>query len=279
MQTPDPWRHAATPHPLVLPIDAFSDNYLWLLRAPDGDAAVAIDPGDAAPVRAQLAESGLRLIAILLTHHHADHVGGVAELVEEWSCPVYGPAGEEIATVDRPLMGGDRFVIEGLTDTPFEVIDVPGHTSGHIAYHCGPIGDDPRPLLFCGDTLFAAGCGRIFEGTPAQMLASLDRLAELDDDTLVYCAHEYTVSNLHFAAAADPESPLVAERLAEAIRMRELGERTVPTLIGIERATNPFLRSDEPAHLRTLAERLGRAPESRLEVFTALREWKNVHRA
>lgn len=278
MQTPDPWRHAAVPHPLVTPIDAFSDNYLWLLRAPDGDGAVVVDPGDAAPIQAALAASGLRLVAILLTHHHADHVGGVAELVEQWSCPVYGPAGEDIPTIDRPLMGSDIFRIDAL-GAQFEVIDVPGHTLGHIAYRCDRLGDDPRPLLFCGDTLFAAGCGRIFEGTPEQMLASLDRLAALAPDTLVYCAHEYTISNLRFAATADPESPLVAERLIEATRMRELGQRTVPTSIGIERETNPFLRSDAPAHARSLAVRLGREPASRVEAFAALREWKNVHRA
>jgi hydroxyacylglutathione hydrolase len=278
MQTPHPWQHTAAPHPLVTPIDAFSDNYLWLLRAPDGDAAVAIDPGDAAPIQAALAASGLRLVAILLTHHHADHVGGVAELVEQWSCPVYGPAGEDIPAIDRPLMGGDRFLLENL-GAQFEVIDVPGHTLGHIAYRCEPLGGDPRPLLFCGDTLFAAGCGRIFEGTPEQMLASLERLAALAPDTLVYCAHEYTVSNLRFAAAADPDCRAVAERLKEALRMRELGERTVPTTIGIERATNPFLRSDAPGHAKSLAARLGQPPASRLEAFSALREWKNVHRA
>lgn len=277
MQTPDTWRHAAAPHPLVVPVDAFSDNYLWLLRAPDGDAAVAVDPGDAAPIERALAEHGLRLVAILLTHHHADHVGGVEALVEQWSCPVYGPAGEDIPAVDRPVMGGDDFELPAL-GVRFEVLDVPGHTSGHIAYRCQRLGDDPRPLLFCGDTLFAAGCGRIFEGTPAQMLASLDRLAALDGDTLVFCAHEYTVSNLRFAAAADPDSAAVAERLAEATRMRELGLRTVPSSIGIERDTNPFLRCGEPALQRAAAARLGREPASRLEAFAALRDWKNVYR-
>jgi hydroxyacylglutathione hydrolase len=277
MQTPDIWRHAAAPHPLVTPIDAFSDNYLWLVRSPDDEAAVVVDPGDAAPVVRALAEAGLRLDAILLTHHHADHAGGVAELVEQWSCPVYGPAGEDIPEIDRPLMGGDRFELASL-GVRFEVIDVPGHTSGHIAYVCDRLGEDPRPLLFCGDTLFAAGCGRIFEGTPQQMLDSLDRLAALPADTMVFCAHEYTLSNLRFAAAADPQSAAVAERLAEAGRMRDQGLRTVPSSIGIELATNPFLRSGEPALQHSVAARLGRAPASRLEAFTALREWKNVHR-
>jgi len=277
MHTPDTWRHVPAPHPLVVPVDAFSDNYLWLVRAPDGDAAVVVDPGDAAPIQRALAESGLRLVAILLTHHHADHAGGVADLVEQWSCPVYGPAGEDIPTIDRPVAGGDRFELAALKAS-FEVIDVPGHTLGHIAYRCERLGDDPRPLLFCGDTLFAAGCGRIFEGTPAQMLDSLDRLAALGEETLVFCAHEYTVSNLRFAAVADPASAEVAGRLAEALRMREQGLRTVPTTIAIERATNPFLRSGEPALRRAAAARLGREPASRLEAFAALRDWKNVYR-
>lgn len=277
MQTPHPWRHTAAPHPQVVPIDAFSDNYLWLVLSATGEAAIVVDPGDPEAVERALAESGSRLEAILLTHHHADHAGGVEALVERWSCPVFGPANEDIGGLDRPLRDGDRFPIEAL-QSEFEVIAVPGHTSGHIAYRCQRLGDDPRPLLFCGDTLFAGGCGRVFEGTPAQMLSSLDRLARLPEETLVYCAHEYTVSNLRFAAAADPDSAAVAQRLAEAQQMREQSLRTVPSTIGIERETNPFLRCGEPVLRRSAQARLGHAPASRSESFAALRDWKNAFR-
>ncbi|HLS57075.1 MAG TPA: hydroxyacylglutathione hydrolase, partial [Zeimonas sp.] len=178
MQPPQSWRFAPEPHPLVEAIDAFDDNYIWLLRAPQGRHALVVDPGDAAPVERTLARRGLALAAILLTHHHPDHVGGVRALVDRWRAVVYGPRGEAIDGIDRRLAGGDRFVVEA-TGTAVRVLDVPGHTRGHIAYVAEPVGDDPRPLLFCGDTLFAAGCGRLFEGTPAQMLDSLERLAAL----------------------------------------------------------------------------------------------------
>ncbi|MCL4184700.1 MAG: hydroxyacylglutathione hydrolase, partial [Burkholderiaceae bacterium] len=187
------WRFAPPPHPCVEAIDAFGDNYIWLLRAPEGGQAAVVDPGDAEPVERALAQRGLRLAAILLTHHHPDHVGGVHALAAKWRPVVYGPAGETIEGIDRALAGGDAIVVEGV-GASMRVLDVPGHTRGHIAYVAQPFGGDARPLLFCGDTLFAAGCGRLFEGTPAQMLDSLDRLAALDPQTLVFCAHEYTVS-------------------------------------------------------------------------------------
>lgn len=277
MQLPQSWRFAPRPHPLVEAIDAFEDNYIWLLRAPQGDRAAVVDPGDAGPVERALAGRGLRLAAILLTHHHPDHVGGVRALVERWRPMVYGPAGEAIDGIDRKLAAGDSIVVDGV-GVAMRVLDVPGHTRGHVAYVAEPYGGDPRPLLFCGDTLFAAGCGRLFEGTPAQMLESLDGLAALDPATLVYCAHEYTVSNLRFAAAAEPDAQAVRERLDEARRMREAGVRTVPTSIGVELATNPFLRADTPAVIATVAGRLGHAPVSRLECFAALRGWKDGFR-
>ncbi len=277
MQPPQTWRFAPPPHPFVEAIDAFGDNYLWLLRAPQRDGAVVVDPGDAAPVERVLTERGLHLDAILLTHHHPDHVGGVGALAERWRPAVYGPAGEAIPGIGRGLADGDAIELEALGIT-MRILDVPGHTRGHIAYVAEPWGADPRPLLFCGDTLFAAGCGRLFEGTPDQMLASLDRLAALDPATLVFCAHEYTVSNLRFAAAAEPSSRVVADRLDEAVRMRAAGVRTIPSSIGIERASNPFLRADAPAVAETVAGRLGRPPVSRLECFTALRAWKDQFR-
>lgn len=277
MQPSPPWRFAPPSHPCVEAIDAFDDNYIWLLRAPQGDHAAVVDPGDAAPVERALAERGLRLSAILLTHHNPDHVGGVRALVERWRPVVYGPAGEPIAGVDRKLAAGDSIVVDGV-GAAMRVLDVPGHTRGHIAYVSQPWGGDPRPLLFCGDTLFAAGCGRLFEGTPAQMLDSLDRLAALDPQTLVFCAHEYTVSNLRFVAAAEPAGDAVLARLDEARRMREARARTVPTTIAIELATNPFLRSDAPGVAATITGRLGHAPVSRIEGFAALRAWKDEFR-
>ena len=271
------WRFAPPSHPCVEAIDAFDDNYIWLLRAPEGGQAAVVDPGDAEPVERALAGRGLRLAAILLTHHHPDHVGGVRALAAKWRPVVYGPAGETIEGIDRTLAGGDAIVVEGI-GASMRVLDVPGHTRGHIAYIADPFGGDARPLLFCGDTLFAAGCGRLFEGTPAQMLDSLDRLAALDAATLVYCAHEYTLSNLRFAAAAEAGAEAVRARLDEATRMREAGLRTVPSSIAIERQTNPFLRSDAPGVLSAVAGRLGHAPVSRLESFTALRAWKDGFR-
>lgn len=271
------WLYAAPEHPLVLPVPAFQDNYLWLLRAPTGPRAAIVDPGDARPVLEALEAHKLELATILLTHHHADHAGGVAELVAATGARVVGPRFEAIAGVTEPVEDGQS-VDSGLDGALATVLAVPGHTRGHIAYFFEQLGDDLRPLLFCGDTLFAAGCGRLFEGTPEQMLASLDRLAALADDTLVYCAHEYTQSNLRFALAAEPSAPEVAARATEADAMRAAGRPTVPSSIGIERRTNPFLRVDQPLVVGAAAARLGRAPIDRTETFATIREWKNSFR-
>ena len=254
----------------VTAIPAFADNYLWLIH--DQQHAVVVDPGDAAPVEAALASGKLKLAAILLTHHHADHAGGVADLTRHRSVPVYGPAREAIRGVTHPLSEGDvvRFDEPALT---VEVLDVPGHTAGHIAY----VAQEPG-WLFCGDTLFAGGCGRLFEGTAAQMTESLAKLAALPDATKVYCAHEYTVSNLRFAVAAEPDNAALADRLKHAQAARERGEATVPSTMGEEKRTNPFLRYREPGIMRTLTEnqRLG-SPDA-VAAFAALREWKNSFR-
>ncbi|MBL8477785.1 MAG: hydroxyacylglutathione hydrolase [Sterolibacteriaceae bacterium] len=254
----------------ITALPAFDDNYIWLLRA-NGHVAV-VDPGDATPVIAHLADSGDRLCAILATHHHGDHIGGVAELAARWPVPVFGPALENIAGVTRPLAGDERFELPEI-GVALEVIAVPGHTRGHLAYYGPNIG--AAGALFCGDTLFGAGCGRLFEGTPAQMQASLAALAVLPAPTLVYCAHEYTQSNLRFAAAVEPGSVAVQRRVESVARERAAGRATVPTRIGIELDTNPFLRWDAPAVRAAAAGRLGHAPADAIETFTAIREWKN----
>jgi hydroxyacylglutathione hydrolase len=254
----------------VLALHAFDDNYIWLLRA--GGHVAVVDPGDAAPVLAHLAHSGDRLCAILATHHHGDHIGGMAELLARFQVPAYGPGLENIAGITHPLAGGERIELPEI-GVGFEVIAVPGHTRGHIAYYGPSLGDDGA--VFCGDTLFGAGCGRLFEGTPAQMQQSLARLAVLPAPTLVYCAHEYTQANLRFAVAVEPDSIAVQRRSEQVAGERAAGRATVPTRIRTELDTNPFLRWDQPAVRAAAARRLGRTPADAVETFAAIREWKN----
>jgi len=253
----------------VLTIPAFNDNYLWLIH--DGTHAAVVDPGDAKPVLAALKQHGLRLTAILLTHHHADHIGGVPELLQHYPVPVFGPHKETIAVVTRPLGEGKQVDVPGLA-LKLAVLDVPGHTNGHIAY----VREGEEPWLFCGDTLFGGGCGRLFEGTPAQMISSLGKLAALPESTLVYCAHEYTLSNLRFARAVDPENQALKDRVVAETDKREHNLPTIPSTIGLEKATNPFLRYRDPAIARQLVAADKLAPgETPLATFTALRLWKN----
>ena len=256
----------------VLTVPAFHDNYLWLIH--DGSHAAAVDPGDAKPILAALQANGLKLTAILLTHHHADHIGGVPELLQHYQVPVFGPRNESIAAITLPVGEGKQIEVPGLP-LRLSVLDVPGHTMGHIAYVRAPEGDDPT-WLFCGDTLFAGGCGRLFEGTPAQMISSLGKLAALPDDTLVYCAHEYTLSNLRFARVVEPDNEALRERVKVETDKREHNIPTVPSTIGLEKATNPFLRYREAAIAEQLAQ-TGRinANDTPLAAFTALRLWKN----
>ena len=255
----------------VLTVPAFKDNYLWLIH--DGVHAAAVDPGDSAPILAALDAHGLTLTAILLTHHHADHIGGVPDLLARFPVPVYGPKNDRIEAVTHPLSEGERLKVPGL-ELELDVLDVPGHTLGHIAYVRATPG---LRWLFCGDTLFAGGCGRLFEGTPAQMADSLGKLAALPEDTEVYCAHEYTLSNLRFAQAVDAGNAALALRVRDEEAKRAVGLPTVPSSIGLERRTNPFLRYREPAVVGALvaAGKLdnGAAP---VQAFAALREWKNV---
>lgn len=258
----------------VFPIPAFQDNYLWVID--NGKDAVVVDPGDADPVLAYLESRGLTLRAILITHKHADHVGGVGTLLRHFNVPVHGPAREAIAGVDHPHAGGDTVHIAAPAMT-LEVIDVPGHTSGHVAYFLGA-GAAGVPRLFCGDTLFSCGCGRLFEGTPAQMLASLDRLAALPPATLVHCTHEYTLSNIRFALAVDPDNEALAAWHQEATALRAAGRPTLPTTLAQERVTNPFLRSDAPAVVAAAERHAGRTSLSREAVFAAIRGWKDNFR-
>jgi hydroxyacylglutathione hydrolase len=250
---------------IVSPISAFRDNYIWAIH--DDKSAVIVDPGDAAPVFAFLQEKKLNLVTILITHHHNDHIGGNRELLKRFPVPVYGPAGESIDTLTVRVKENDAVTLPdfGLT---FNVLDIPGHTSGHIAY----VG---HGMVFCGDTLFACGCGRLFEGTPAQMHASLAKLAALPGDTKVYCAHEYTLSNIAFARAVEPDN--------EALLQREFAERekrgrnvpTVPSSIALELDTNPFMRSHVPAVLHAANTRAGLIHATAVDVLATIREWKN----
>jgi hydroxyacylglutathione hydrolase len=255
-----------TEQPLqVVPLRAFKDNYIWTLRR-DRFAAV-VDPGEAPPVLDYLAAHGLRLAAVLATHHHQDHVGGVAELVAAHPCPVFGPRGEPIATLTCPVGGGDTVAIPEL-GVSFEVLDIPGHTRAHIAYY-------GANMLFCGDTLFACGCGRAFEGTPKQLHASLQKLVALPDDTLVYCGHEYTLANIGFAKAVEPGNAQLLEREKSDAKLRERDLPTLPSTIAREKATNPFLRVREPAVIESASKYLGRRAGDPAGVFAALRQWKN----
>ncbi|MFP5304564.1 MAG: hydroxyacylglutathione hydrolase [Gammaproteobacteria bacterium] len=252
-------------------IPAFSDNYLWTLV--DGDRAVVVDPGDAAPVARFLDEHRLALEAILITHHHPDHIGGVATLLEQRPVPVYGPAAEAapIRRLSTALADGDRVEVLGRR---FEVIAVPGHTLGHIAYFSA----GTPPILLCGDTLFSAGCGRLFEGTPQQMHASLSRLAALPPETQVYCTHEYTLANLAFAQAVEPANADIAAHMAQVHELRAQNAPSLPTTLAIERRVNPFLRAGEAAVRSAAAAWAGAPLEDDVATFAALRRWKDGFR-
>lgn len=260
----------------VLTVPAFEDNYLWLIH--DGKSAVAVDPGDAEAICAALTAHQLTLVAILLTHHHADHVGGVQALQSKHSgqhpIPVYGPRKEAIAGITAPVSEGQTLHITELA-LDVQVLDVPGHTLGHIAYFCPQQG-----WLFCGDTLFGGGCGRLFEGSAQQMLDSLSKLATLPDATEVYCAHEYTLSNLRFALEVEPDNLALQARQRSDMLKRQHGIPTIPSSIALEKATNPFLRAHQPSiltHLQNIGK-ITTTPVDTLAVFTILREWKNVYR-
>ncbi|MEY3661061.1 MAG: hydroxyacylglutathione hydrolase [Pseudohongiellaceae bacterium] len=257
----------------LFPLPIFTDNYVWICRFEETRRAVIVDPGESAPVETYLAEQGLTLAGILITHHHADHIGGVGALLQRWSVPVFGPASTRIPQVTCPVADGSIVQLEGLQ---WRVLEVPGHTREHVAYF-SPTADG-GPLLFCGDTLFAAGCGRMFEGTAPQMQASLARLARLPHETRVCCTHEYTLSNLKFAQVVLGEQQSLQQRLAKESAKRSVGVPTLPSTIGEELATNPFLRWQDPVVVQSL-QKVGRyAGGEAAQVFGALRAWKDEFR-
>jgi hydroxyacylglutathione hydrolase len=247
-------------------VPAFKDNYIWILES--GGNAAAVDPGDARPVEEFLRERGLTLTAVLATHHHADHVGGLPALAQRWRCPTFGPAREVAEKLDRRLAHGDRFEVPGI-GVALETLDIPGHTAGHIAL----FGAD---AVFCGDTLFACGCGRIFEGTPAQMVDSLAQLTRLPASTRVFCGHEYTMANIRFAQAVEPGNRALDARKEREAAKRLRDQPTLPSTIGDELATNPFLRCGEPEVVASAERHAGRKLKTPVEVFAEIRNWKNA---
>jgi hydroxyacylglutathione hydrolase len=251
----------------LIPLPAFNDNYIWMLH--DGQRALVVDPGDSHVVFEAIERLGVQLEAILVTHHHADHTGGVADLREATGAQVLGPLHEAMPEPLTRLSGGDAIDLLGLR---LQVIDVPGHTSGHIAFYAEPVGE--APLLFCGDTLFSAGSGRLFEGTAAQMLASLGKLAALPDNTRVCCAHEYTASGLVFAHAVEPDNQEVASYQVKVTALREQQLPTLPSSIGLEKAVNPFLRTHHGSVIRAV-QQFDACALDPVSIFAALRTWKN----
>ncbi|MCW8877648.1 MAG: hydroxyacylglutathione hydrolase [Kangiellaceae bacterium] len=254
----------------ISPIPAFNDNYIWLIEN-NGFAAV-VDPGDPSPVIQALEQNGLQLTTILITHHHADHTGGLAALKQRYSAKVYGPARESIKNIDIPLSQGQNIQLEDL-GLSFKILDIPGHTAGHIAFFCE--NSSAGPILFCGDTLFSGGCGRLFEGTPTQMWDSLQKLSELPISTKVYCAHEYTSSNLQFALAVEPNNADLVKYSLKVQQLRQASQPTLPSTIGLELKINPFLRIRESNVIDVAENRSGERELSESEVFASIRSWKD----
>ena len=251
----------------IIPLPALKDNYIWLLKNKISRHVVIIDPSEAEPVLDLVKSDNLIPIAIMITHHHWDHVGGIPGITEQFDIPVYTPKTETVAGSTNPVGEGDIVSLPEL-DLNLNILDVPGHTSGAVAYYT-------NEMVFSGDTLFTAGCGRMFEGTPPQMHASLSKFKALADETLLYCGHEYTVANLKFAAAVEPDNKAIQERLQLAEEARSLNQPTVPATLAEEKITNPFLRCEKPAVISAASNFLGKSLHEPSEVFAAVRQWKD----
>ena len=251
----------------IHPIPAFEDNYIWLLV--DGNHAAVIDPGQAAPVIDYLENHQLKLKAILLTHHHYDHIDGAQTLRERYACPVFGPKMHEIDTLVQSE--GDSIDLSGDGLERWQVIATPGHTLDHLTY----FSPSSPPVLFCGDTLFGAGCGKLFEGTAAQMQSSLAKIRAVPDNTLIYCGHEYTEDNLRFAILAEPANSAILQRIANARAQRALNKPTLPSTLALEKTTNPFLRWDNAELRRNTAPHSNRTLATATAMFAAVRAWKD----
>ena len=261
----------------IHPIPAFDDNYIWAIIDTDSHEACVVDPGDAAAVSNYLKQEQLNLHAILITHHHFDHTGGIDELLKQGDVPVYGPDNVQISSISHPLKAGNEIT---LLDCRYSIIEVPGHTLDHIAYFCAKPPQATtlaNPVLFCGDTLFAGGCGRIFEGTAKQMWESLNKLSALPTDTAVYCTHEYTLANLAFALAVEPSNKILQERNNKAKAKRANNEVTLPSSIKLERASNPFLRVSEQCVIDAAIRHSGNTMADAVDVFTTIRAWKDSY--
>jgi hydroxyacylglutathione hydrolase len=251
----------------IIPIKAFTDNYVWTIIK--GDEAIVVDPGDPSPVIDKLREMNLSLKQIMITHHHFDHSGGIEELQKIYDCPAYGPAGGHIKGITHPLDDNEHFDV---FDQYFMAMATPGHTNDQLAYFCD---SEPNPILFCGDTLFAAGCGRLFEGTPEQMHESLSRFAALPLNTSVYCGHEYTESNLNFAIAVEPDNQDIQSRIEEVKILRANNEVTLPSVMELELKTNPFMRCDQESVIQAAAAYSSNTGDSPAGVLGTIRDWKD----
>ncbi len=252
----------------VIPIPAFADNYIWLLRPIHAKICAIVDPGDAQPVFDVLNKQALQLKTILITHHHYDHTGGIGKILTQYPVTVFGPKHDPVKNLTQTLSENDKIDLPEL-QLSFRILEIPGHTLGHIAYY-------GHGMLFCGDTLFAAGCGRLFEGTPAQMYTTLQKIAALPDDTQIYCGHEYTEHNLRFASLIEPANDDIAKRLTTTLKLRDQGLPTLPSTIGLEKLTNPFLRTDLPSVRQAAEKYANKTLSSPIEVFATIRRWKDV---